>query len=384
MASSLPPVTPSVIQQAATPTYQGFTPLAFPRWRKAMGGVRSGTARARLCCLGDSTTFGLGSVGTPASYSNAKAFGYPTQLAQALGAQKNLAAHWDSFWCDNGLDSVAGATLPLADPRIALGTGWSNTGQTSMGGLSLFNNTTTNPVSFTPINAFDTFDIWTVCNSGLGTVTADIGGAVLATISTSTGTHGATKTTVSTGAAPATGTINVRLSGTLASVFLIGIEAYNSTLPKVSVWNQGWCGGTTANITGNASPWSTLPALVAAAPNLVMCGIGINDSRTGVTLAQYIANYQELITAITAVSDMVLFVENPPEISVVTTALWTQFQQAVYQLAAANNLPLIDLTQRWVSWAYSNALGYYYDALHPYAAGYGDITQAFLDAPLLF
>jgi hypothetical protein len=384
MGSTLPPITPTQIQQTAFPTYTNFSPTLFPRWRKAMGGVRSGTARARIACVGDSTTFGLGSVGSPASYSNAKAYSYPTQLAQALGPQKNLPAHWDSFWCDNALDSVSGATLPLADPRMSLGAGWAMTGQQSMGGASLFNNSTTNPLSFTPINAFDTFDIWTLCNTGLGTITANIGGSALATVNTSTGTHGAVKTTVSTGAAPATGTINIELSGTLESVFIIGLEAYNSTLPKVSVWNQGACGAEVSSLSASSSPWYWQPALVSAAPNLVICGIGINDGRLGESLATYIADYQQFITAVQAVCDMVMLIEVPSQIAVVPAATQAEFVAAQYQLAAANNLPVIDMSERWVSWVYSNNLGYYYDQLHPYAAGYGDVVQAILDAPFLF
>lgn len=367
-------------------TYSNFSPLQFPRWRKAMSLVRSGAGRARLACTGDSTTFGLGSVGTPQSYSNAKASSYPTQLATVLGPQKNLLAHADSVWCDNGLATVAGATVPLADPRVALGAGWAPTGQGSMGGASFFNNTTNNALAFTPNNAFDTIDVWYVCNSGLGKFAVDIGGAALSPspVDTTIGTHGALKATFSTGAAAATGTVNVKLSGTPASTFIIGVETYNSATPKVSVWNQGRCGGLASTLSDISNPWSWQNALVAAAPDLVVSGIGINDARLSVSLDTYTANYQQFITAVKAVSDMVMLIEVPSQTGVVPAAAQTQFVAAQYQLAAANNLPVIDLSQRWVSWAYSNPLGYYFDQLHPYAVGYGDISQAVINSPGLF
>lgn len=53
-----------------------------------------------------------------------------------------------------------------------------------------------------------------------------------------------------------------------------------------------------------------------------------------------------------------------------------EFVGVVKQLAAANNLPMIDMTTRWTSYAYTNPVMAYHDPFHPGALGYSDFELA--------
>ncbi len=52
------------------------------------------------------------------------------------------------------------------------------------------------------------------------------------------------------------------------------------------------------------------------------------------------------------------------------------YQNAIYALSTSNNIALLDLTQRWTSYAVWNPIMPYGDILHPGAAGYADIALA--------
>jgi lysophospholipase L1-like esterase len=365
------------------PTYTNFNPAQLSRWRLALAKVRAGQAQARIAVTGDSITAGFGSTPTN-GYSNAIATSYPSQLAAALNAYK-APTRYNSFFTENGFSTQAGATPSVVDPRLTLGTGWTNAGASTFGGNSFTGASASGALTFAPTGAFNTVDVYYLVNSGLGSFTVSVGGVTLATVNTA-GVSSLGKVTVSTGASAAVGSIVVTPTGS-GTVFIAGEDAYDSANPKVSVWNQGRIGAGIAFLAATTNGYSWQNALVSTAPDLVICGIGVNDYRTagsGITLANYITLYQQFITAVTAVSDMVMVIEVPSAASSAPLATQAQFVAAQYALAAANNLPVIDFTQRYVSWSFSNGLGYYFDSLHPNAAGYNDVAQAVLEAPFVF
>jgi lysophospholipase L1-like esterase len=116
-------------------------------------------------------------------------------------------------------------------------------------------------------------------------------------------------------------------------------------------------------------------------PDLVIIDLGINVWDAGVSQSTFAANLQSLITAIQTgapAADILLVVPVPTNPS--GHASIPQ-QQAViaglYQVQANYNLAVVDLTSRWVSYAISQAAGYYGDTFtHPDGAGYIDIAKA--------
>jgi lysophospholipase L1-like esterase len=59
---------------------------------------------------------------------------------------------------------------------------------------------------------------------------------------------------------------------------------------------------------------------------------------------------------------------------------FTALNQAKYELAISNDIPLIDIFGRFTSYAVSNPLGLYNDSAHPSAAGYADKGAAIFRA----
>lgn len=74
-----------------------------------------------------------------------------------------------------------------------------------------------------------------------------------------------------------------------------------------------------------------------------------------------------LITEFKSSGDVILLTSNPHQ-----SLAFTALNQAKYELAISNDIPLIAIYDRFTSYAVSNPLGYFNDAAHPSAAGYAD------------
>lgn len=338
--------------------------LLLPKWRKALAGVRRGTANAKLALIGDSTTRGQGSGTTTAQALN----GYPVQLSGLLDGSNGLRAGWQNLF------GTGNATLSSFDSRVTL-TGSFTTSSVSCGG-QLFRMATTATLAFVPTVNCDTFDVYSV-NNGTGSFTINLdGGATLATVNTTTsGTI--VKTTVS--GTLAGHTLNcVWASGT---PYILGVDCYNSAVKQASCWNFGWLASTSANWSRQVTLFDPGPAIRNyLVPDLSIIDLGINDWSTSVSPATYRANLQTLITDCLAAGDVVLKTPAPTQDSVVSLDTQKQYVYMVYDLARENNLLVIDGFQRFSSWEVANALGFYNDNKHPSASGYSDIAMAVANA----
>lgn len=351
-----------------------LTPTSLPRWRKCIANVRAGTGRCKLATVGDSTTAGLLSNGTS---TNIRPNSYPYVMAKRLMYQGAQIATIDSTWGDAGA-ADSSSTLPTFDSRITFGSGWLTSGEPfSLGGHVPANATTTNTYSFAPAGSFDTIDIYYIQNTGLATFTVNVdGGATAATIN-SAGSISVQKATITVAAG--THTINIQRNGTGGTAFIIGIDAYLSTAPKVAVWNMGSCSSTSGNWAANTSaPWDPTQAIVTVAPDVAVINLGINDMRTGVSLATTIANIQTIITALAAHMDVVLTIPVPSQTSIIPQATQDAYRAALIGLATANSVPLIDLPARFVNYTTANSNGFMADQLHPDAQGYQDMATSVL------
>jgi lysophospholipase L1-like esterase len=340
------------------------------KWRAAVAKVRAGTARGRILFVGDSTTMGAGA-GTSgtANLNGAYPKSWPADLAKLMNSA--IPTSYNSLWSGLSSASASGITYPNLDTRVTFGANW------SLGAVSLFSYTTgaANNLAFTPPGQIDTVIVYMVQNGGTGTATFNVdGGASLGTITSAGVTSIVSYTaTVTKGAH----TINI-VPNNNGSFFIQGIIAYDSTTPGVDFVQAGQYGATAANWNNNGSPWNPGAYFASAQPNLSIICLTINDSNLGIAnLPTYITNMQTVITlALAQGGDVLLMVGPPSNTTQATDGTLDAYISALRSLAVSNNLPMLDLKARWVSYAVTNPLMPYFDNLHPGAVGYQDEALA--------
>jgi hypothetical protein len=354
---------------------------AFSHWGTQLQKVIQRTGNARICAVGDSTTFGyLGGPGNSATNSIVGA--YPTQLAQILLTQYGINASSETFFGE-GMNANGAPGFSTADPRIVVGSSWTaNAAMLSLGGQTYKATTSTNALSFTPAVAVDTFKVFYIVQSTGGTLSVNLDGGTATTQSTG-GTAGVASMTL-TGAV-GTHTVNVTWASG-GEVDVIGVEASNSTMPNVIIENAGAGGAKAANLASQAGPYG---GGFAAIYSLVGCDLsidedGINDWNAAVTIPSFTTSMQTVVTAQrNAGSDVAIFSPVPSNPGTTNAAQLT-YVNALQGIAAANSngasltLPFINNWQAFYGptngttngWAYANAQGWMADNLHPSAYGY--------------
>lgn len=197
-------------------------------------------------------------------------------------------------------------------------------------------------------------------NGGAFTYSID-GAAAVAVTPTGAGTLASV---LVTGLANTTHTINV--TSTTATAFYLVWADVRAATSGVLIANYGTCSSTTSDWL-NSNFYYPGNMLADWAPNCTFLDLGINDVGGSVATATIKANLQSLITKFQASGDVILLTSNPHQ-----SLDFTAINQAKYELAISNDIPLIDIFDRLTSYAVSNPLGMYNDAAHPSAAGYAD------------
>lgn len=354
-------------------------PSLLAKWRAALG--NTATSPARILCVGDSTTRGVGSGVDGLS-------GWPNYLSKKLNAR--------------GLSAADGLVLPeydrgtqTADTRLAYGSGWSVTTVGSnlfWGGVGAFWFGTAGGAGtlvFSPGTTCDTFDIYYETASNTGSFTATPTGASGTVINTNGGL-GLGKTTVNAAALSNTNTLTLS-APTGNNVVIVGVEAYNRTSPQILVGNAGISTSYAANqVSTNNQTWSNeaqtpvgpLDCIKKYAPNLSIIDLaGINDIAVGASLAAFETGIQAVIAACQASGDVILMTETPTYTGYDTGGLQPQIVSYLQGLG----LPIIDTYNRWGGQPnYSTAFGenYYFAASnnHPSTLGYNDKAEAVVAA----
>ena len=328
--------------------------------RKAIANVRTGTSDAKILCIGDSTTAGVGISGSIQGMPNA----YPYQLANILNA------------C--GIPSAPGLAIPghpgNLDNRFTLGTGWNNftIGWGANGDYQWSGGTVGNLV-YTDTNVLaDRYDIYYAQNTTLGTVGITATGGTTVNQST-VGTAGTVgKVTVSAASASTSNTVTF-VPANNGSIHILGIEPWLSTAKKVRVGNAG-VGSSRAftnwDIGGN---WSSPTCIKAYAPDLTIISLGINDAGDNQTIDNVKTAIVDLATAAQVSGDVLIMSPIPctsgASASVIANLpLISAGQQSM-------NYPFTNLRSRWIDGDTANTNGFMSDTLHPNALGYADIAQ---------
>lgn len=347
--------------------------VLLPKWRAALAKVRASNGSAKVLCIGDGSTFGIFSNGT--STGDLKPKAYPTKLAAFMNSA-GTNAHANSFM-GTGTGSAAGdsASTDVDDARVVMGAGWTHAGLNSVGGSMFTASSATSALSFLPTVNVDTFDIYYRQYSGGGVFAYNFNGAGGGTQTTNNATDSVVKATVST--TLGSNTLNLNYSSG-SGVYIVGVVAYDSTKNWVDVINAGWPLSQAldwAVSTNGYSPCNT--GISGVAPDLTIINLGVSDVAQVEGIGAYIANVQKIITAAQATGDVLLVSQTP--VSVTATypqSTQAQYAAALYALAAKNNVPLLDLYSRWVSYTLSNANGLMGSVLYPNAVGYSDMAAA--------
>lgn len=353
-----------------------MTPAVRLKLLRAISGARSGTYGGLIYMVGDSTTTGQGA-GTGASPNTvgARSAAVPARLADILSAA-GVPVNKDAVFGNNVVDSTTRAKTAYTsyNPALTFGAGWAIDNNLSLGGYFFRNNNVdTSALTLTPAATFDGFDIYHYGSAG-GTFTADIGGAALATV-VQTNNSKVAKLSVSTGAAPATGSINLkRVSG---NNIIVGIVPTNSVTPRVRLANLGWSGAQASYWSDTSFGWSPGKALTDAPADVVFINLGLNDLAFSVPVATYSANMQAIITAAQAGGSAVILCTPTPQDPATRdpAGLTAAYNAALAALAQANGCGLIDLySGLGGSYATLNAMGVMRDTVHMQAGGYAMVA----------
>jgi lysophospholipase L1-like esterase len=354
------------------PFVYNASPQSLGRARTALRNVRARTGRAKVLCCGESTTAGVGAGLPPGVTTADRQYAYPDLLAKWLNQlDPALPVRTDSVFGIQGFSTNGYFT---SNPKIT-GTNWtSTTGLNSMGGSPFKNSTDTSPLVYNPGTTFDRIEIfYWKSPSGVDDLTVDIGGGTLATL---TGAGAAAYASATVNCTRGQNTVNIRRAGGAAQAAVFKIRCYDSTDPRVEVYNAG-VGGTLSSFwatssNGNAPGCDPIHAIQTAAPDLFIFDDGINDVNNGTAIATYRANVQAVITAAKVSADVILLSPNPTSAGDLTAQ-----NQVLKELAIANGCVFMDLFNRWGgSTASFAALGFNYDTYtHPNTLGYDNKAE---------
>jgi lysophospholipase L1-like esterase len=346
--------------------FYNFTGSNLANWQRASAAQQRGEANAIIGCLGDSTVAGQGAASNELA-SNAKSLSWPTQLARLIPN-----GSWSSVWGDNV--SAAAGDLHAFDARLHRA-GWPistiKTSGTLCGG-SFRGRLSTISQSFTPTNPIDTIEVWHARSPESGRFTIDVdGGPPLATVHCA----GANAFMKAKATCPlGHRTINLRKTTDSKDVYLTGLRCFNSAIKEVSVYNLGGCRWGSADFVVDNHPWSTLPAVTAIAPNLVIFEAGIiNDWDDHVPLSTVTANMTTVIKALKSVNcDVILMSGAPSQAGVYASyPMQAAYVANMKALAYATNVPFIDIWGLFGGTWNAPAMN---DPLHPNQTGYALIA----------
>ena len=370
-------LTKALSGEASLPAgFHNFSSANLANWHAALAAQERGESNAIIGCLGDSTVAGQGATSNELA-SNAKSLSWPTQLAKLIPS-----GSWSSVWGDNNVTANAG-NLHAFDTRLNR-SGWTveyvKASGTLCGGF-FHDEPTASAHSFTPTNPIDTIEVWYAQSpdSGYFSIGVD-GGPPLATVSCA-GPNALLKATAH--CTPGLHTINLqRMADTENYIYLTGLRAYNSAVKEVSVYNLGGCRWGSADFVVKTYPWSTLPAVAAIAPNLVIFQAGmVNDWNNHVPLPTVTANMTTVIDALKAVNCDVILMSGVPSKATYFPSYDAQeaYVTNMKALSYTADVPFIDV---WTLFGGSWNASAMFDPLHPNQTGYELIADYAMTAAL--
>lgn len=344
--------------------------IGLSHWRQAVANAMAGTGNARLVMYGDSITQG---------YTD----GSGTEVgALTNGTPGRLRGLFQGFFGANG-DGISwlftGAIY--TDTRlVTTGAVAKNVGPFGLAGLQVAG--VAQNFTFTPLNAGDTFVVYYLTGPSYGQFTAACAaGSVV--INANAASNGYASTTLATNSSYAIDTLTITgVAGNTAAIVAVDFKSASNSNISVS-----WCalqGKMASDLLGTpaAAQGSLALGFDMVAPDLSIIQFGANEYATQTPVATYKSNLQTIITRAKQTGDVMIVVTVPQTPGAAIPM--ASYTAALYQLAATNNVVVVDLYKRWTSFAVSNPLGLYANSVHPSFNGYQDIALALFDATTSF
>lgn len=366
-------------------TVTNLTPTNLPHWRKAIANVNASTGRGRICFSGNSTMGGFGALAGD-GFTNNYPGGLVPKFAKYLNAHMNTPFNsnpvsFNSIVNDQNI-TIAGPYVAY-DQRVTFGANWdTNPGILGIAGNPFHYATgAVNDMTFKPNGlgagtsggVFDTIVVKYNRITGLGTATINVdGGSSLGTLNANVGGGFSIQTDTFT-VPRGTHTIHL-VGGNTGDMQIESIQAYDSAIQSIDVFQMSWGGGGVANLILTGNTKGTL-AFADMACDLHVMSNTLIDSNNNTGLALYGTTLTTWATAMRAANADVIFMVDTPSNSVNATNGTLDAYIAQMQ-AVANSfnppIPLINTKARWTSFAFTNPIFPYYDSLHPGGLGYED------------
>lgn len=348
-----------------TETLYNWSPTTqLANWKAAVMPILNGTAaqatRAKIVCLGDSTTYGIGSL---PDGQQARFTGYPSIMTKILA---DYAPSSDNVCLGFGDGS---------DPRIVLGGSSQMTGINGAAGNVAATTQAGDTITFTLTpGVYDRVDVYMI-EAGAASANVKIDGVDYGTLNAGTA-GGIYVTTINL----PRGTHSQAVFTGLAQgmTFIYGVVFWDSLTPSIEVYNYGQPGADSAGITnGTATGYTSFGHILKTAPNLCLINIGINDINNGTqTAAQAVTNLTPLITALKAQNcDVILIVPQPFASSNYATGI-VQFRTVYETMATTLGIGLIDLSNYFNNANYPVSL--WSNSLHPSATVYRQMASLYV------
>ena len=342
----------------------GITAANTDKWRPKLAAVRAGTARAKVLCIGDSTSYGSGS-------TNGQINSWVSLVRQALDT--NYAPATNGLVIpkyQNGAGQSSSYLIAGSGWLTAL-QGWAGRSSYSSGAA------TSGSLNYAPGFRCDRVDIYYINHSNPSfnaVVNVNLNGSSIGTFDTAVGSGSNFAKVTMSFTATDNPTIGLTRLGTGGSTWIVGMEAYLSTSPAIGVGNAGIEGTATLQWQDDASTTSSLKALRLYAPDLSVIMLGVNDS-TGTSKVDYKSRLTNIVKAAKESGDVMLMSPVPTN-DATRAANEALYRDAAQEIATRYGCIFLDLFARWGTWAAANAKGYMFDDTHPNDAGYQDIKTA--------
>jgi lysophospholipase L1-like esterase len=350
-------------------------PGSFPRFNRALSRVRSAEQDAKLLLVGDSITYGYGSV------------------QPGIGGAGYIANRFANDACP----SAVGIGIPNILGGLGTDTRWSKTsawfGASEPGwnwgganaSYTALSGTAAETLIFQPPAGvlYDSFDVYHLVGPTFGTfdVQIDFAGAPQAVAGFNL-TLGIENYEINGTSAL---DFNALIAGlvTVNGVTIIGIEPFLSTMPRLRVGNVGVEGATSTGWINQTSPGiGPLDAIKAYAADMHVIMLGTNDQTADVPVNTFLNNMLTLAEACAVSGDVAIASPWPTQAST-NGSLSQQYAAALPAFCASHGygyIPLFEAMGGINAYSNLNPLGYYNDVTHPSDIGYAAYSRLYYEA----